>query len=119
MTRFLDSPELQGPKPGLDPSVRQRLIRHLETTAAEISLDFADSRVEPLKPIDPETERRLEQLEEFLIDDEARPDSSTAPGDENNNSRKRKKKGRAADSSTTTTSPGTSNPGPLVQVRIY
>ncbi|XP_014290043.1 transcription factor HES-4 isoform X2 [Halyomorpha halys] len=117
VTRFLDSPELQGPKPGLDPSVRQRLLRHLETTAAEISLDFADSHVEPLKPIDPETERRLEQLEEFLIDDEARPDSSTAPGDENNNSRKKKKKGRAADSSTiTTTSPGTSNPVSLVQV---
>lgn len=104
----------------MDPSVRQRLLRHLETTAAEISLDFADSHVEPLKPIDPETERRLEQLEEFLIDDEARPDSSTAPGDENNNSRKRKKKGRAADSSTiTTTSPGTSNPVSLVQVRVY
>lgn len=113
VTRFLDSPELQGPKPGLDPSVRQRLLRHLETTAAEISLDFTESQVEPLKPIDPETERRLEQLEEFLIDDEARPDSSTTPGDENNNSRKRKKKGRAADSSTAAS---TSNPVSLVQV---
>ncbi|KAK9500254.1 hypothetical protein O3M35_001547 [Rhynocoris fuscipes] len=97
VTRFLDTPELQGISPlgkaAIDPSVRQRLIRHLESCAAEIELDFASAAIahEPIKPIDSETERRLEQLEELLVSESeegARPDSSTAsPGDENNNPR--------------------------------
>ncbi|XP_014258463.1 transcription factor HES-1-like [Cimex lectularius] len=97
VTRFLESPELGGcGKPLIENSVRQRLTRHLESCAAEIALDFASSCVEPLKPIDCETERRLRQLEELLVNTEedeescaagTRPDSSTnTPGDENNNS---------------------------------
>ncbi|BET02378.1 transcription factor HES-1 (Hairy and enhancer of split 1) [Nesidiocoris tenuis] len=92
VTRFLDTPELQGTpmtgKVAIDPSVRQRLVRHLESCASEIELDFTQCGVEPLKPIDLETERRLEQLEELLVSDGEgpRPDSSTSsPGDENNN----------------------------------
>ncbi|XP_073973512.1 uncharacterized protein isoform X2 [Rhodnius prolixus] len=141
VTRFLDTPELQGVSPlgkaGIDPSVRQRLIRHLESCAAEIELDFASAAVahEPIKPIDSETERRLEQLEELLVsegEEGARPDSSTAsPGDENNNPRnsrlinnntnnnnntinKNKRPRTMADSSTSAST--STNPVSLVQV---
>uniref|UniRef100_A0A1B6CTN5 BHLH domain-containing protein n=1 Tax=Clastoptera arizonana TaxID=38151 RepID=A0A1B6CTN5_9HEMI len=108
VTRFLDTPELHsGPTSNLsssqliDPNIRQRLIRHIDSCIAEIDLDFG---LASIKTMDPETDQRIDRLEEMLkgekahiktepldCDEITKPDSSTiSPGDENNNSHSNK-----------------------------
>lgn len=76
MSRFLESSDLAltpgAPTPALDPAIKQRLLRHLDTCVAELDMDFC-----------PEGDRDAVKAE---ADSEARPDSSTTVGgDENNN----------------------------------
>ncbi|KAG8332606.1 hypothetical protein J6590_017817, partial [Homalodisca vitripennis] len=104
VSRFLDSPELQlGPTAPLgtsqqliDPAIKQRLLRHMDSCVSEIDLDFS---LASARGLDPETDQRLDRLEDMLMggpkiqteplesDEMTKPDSSTiSPGDENNNS---------------------------------
>ncbi|RZF34783.1 hypothetical protein LSTR_LSTR007835 [Laodelphax striatellus] len=114
VTRFLDTPELHlgvtpnlNIKPGsphqlIDPTIKQRLLRHLESCVSEIDLDFSLAAVKSgLKALDNEADNRLDQIEDMLMaaecnqrikqepidsDETTKPDSSTvSPGDENNN----------------------------------
>ncbi|XP_021914475.1 transcription factor HES-1-like isoform X2 [Zootermopsis nevadensis] len=76
VSRFLESSDLAltpgAPTPALDPAIKQRLLRHLDTCVAELDMDFC-----------PEGDRDAVKAE---ADSEARPDSSTTVGgDENNN----------------------------------
>lgn len=58
--------------PALDPTIKQRLLRHLDTCVAELDMDFG-----------PESSTVAVKAE---ADSEERPDSSTTVGgDENNN----------------------------------
>jgi hypothetical protein len=80
VSRFLESPDLAltpgAPTPALDPTIKQRLLRHLDTCVAELDLDIGLSS-------SAEGNRDTVKAE---ADSEARPDSSTATGsDENNN----------------------------------
>lgn len=79
MTRFLDSSDPIAPAPNLDPTVKQRLLRHLDSCISELDLDFHLASVNPPSP----SPRPIKAE----ADSEARPDSSTAPsgGDDNNN----------------------------------
>ena len=61
--------------PALDPTIKQRLLQHLDTCVAELDLDFGLSS-------SAESNKETVKAE---ADSEARPDSSTAGGDENNN----------------------------------
>ncbi|XP_023705041.1 transcription factor HES-1 isoform X3 [Cryptotermes secundus] len=80
VSRFLESPDLAltpgAPTPALDPTIKQRLLRHLDTCVAELDLDIGLSS-------SAEGKRDAVKAE---ADSEARPDSSTTTGgDENNN----------------------------------
>ena len=80
MSRFLESPDLAltpgAPTPALDQTIKQRLLRHLDTCVAELDLDIGLSS-------SAEGKRDAVKAE---ADSEARPDSSTTTGgDENNN----------------------------------
>jgi hypothetical protein len=82
VSRFLESSDLAltpgAPTPALDPTIKQRLLRHLDTCVAELDLDFGLSS-------SAEGNRDAVKAE---ADSEARPDSSTTMGgDENNNGR--------------------------------
>jgi hypothetical protein len=71
VSRFLDSSDL-ALTPALDPTIKQRLLRHLDTCVAELDMDFG-----------PESSTVAVKAE---ADSEERPDSSTTVGgDENNN----------------------------------
>jgi hypothetical protein len=61
--------------PALDPTIKQRLLQHLDTCVAELDLDFGLSS-------SAESNKDTVKAE---ADSEARPDSSTTGGDENNN----------------------------------
>lgn len=78
MSRFLESSDLAltpgAPMPALDPTIKQRLLQHLDTCVAELDLDFGLSSAESNK-----------DTVKAEADSEARPDSSTTGGDENNN----------------------------------
>ncbi|PSN50556.1 hypothetical protein C0J52_03517 [Blattella germanica] len=85
VSRFLESSDLAltpgAPTPALDPTIKQRLLRHLDTCVAELDLDFGlagspeSNKESGASPVKAEA------------DSEARPDSSTTTGgDENNNS---------------------------------
>ncbi|XP_067005673.2 transcription factor HES-1 [Anabrus simplex] len=87
VSRFLESSDLLSPTssssssspapPPLDPGLKQRLLRHLESCVAELDLDFGLCAAAE----QPESSIKAE------ADSEARPDSSTTNGgDENNNS---------------------------------
>lgn len=72
VSRFLETPELQlGPTATLsasqqlvDPSIKQRLLRHIESCVSEIDLDFS---LATMRTLDPETDQRLDRLEEMLM----------------------------------------------------
>ncbi|KAL1116572.1 hypothetical protein AAG570_005044 [Ranatra chinensis] len=102
VTRFLESPELLAGSKCVEPAVKQRLLRHLETCASEIDLDFRPSR--PAKALDDEAERRLGVAEGTGATGAARPDSSTPSGDENNNQGRRRKSATGGTSSETSNS---------------
>jgi hypothetical protein len=76
VSRFLESPDLAltpgAPTPALDPTIKQRLLRHLDTCVAELDLDIGLSSCAEGKTDTVTAE----------ADSEARPDSSS---DENNN----------------------------------
>ncbi|KAJ4442718.1 hypothetical protein ANN_04309, partial [Periplaneta americana] len=83
VSRFLESSDLAltpgAPTPALDPTIKQRLLRHLDTCVAELDLDFGLAA-------SPESNKDA-ALVKAEADSEARPDSSTTMGgDENNNS---------------------------------
>lgn len=107
VTRFLESPDLQlgttsnGNPPAtslIDANIKQRLLRHIDSCISEIDLDFSLATMKTT--LDPETDNRLDRIEEMLMngktkiksepadnDEVTKPDSSTvSPGDENNNS---------------------------------
>ncbi|XP_039278999.1 protein hairy [Nilaparvata lugens] len=106
VTRFLDTPELHlgvtpnlSIKPGsphqlIDPTMKQRLLRHLESCVSEIDLDFSLAAVKSglTDAIDNRLEDMLMAVKQEPLDCDdttspAKPDSSTvSPGDENNNS---------------------------------
>lgn len=79
VSRFLESSDLAltpgAPMPTLDPTIKQRLLQHLDTCVAELDLDFGLSS-------SAESNKDTVKAE---ADSEARPDSSTTGGDENNN----------------------------------
>lgn len=126
VTRFLESPELHmgvtqsinSTKPGspsqlIDPTIKQRLLRHLESCVSEIDLDFSLAAMKSgMKPLNDneadnphgeesmddgsillngptalsECSQRLVKQEPMDSDETTKPDSSTvSPGDENNN----------------------------------
>ncbi|XP_063224658.1 transcription factor HES-4-like isoform X2 [Bacillus rossius redtenbacheri] len=85
VSRFLESADLLSPAAGgppvaLDPRIKQRLLRHLDSCVAELDLDFGLAARDSAPPAAPDSPVPAE------ADGSARPDSSTSGGDENNNS---------------------------------
>ena len=113
VSRYLDAPDIiTGNTTPMDPSVKQRLLRHLDSCVSELDLDLGSrpdsglgsspgsvtdrvAGVTSPGPLDhhvPPTPHCSTALNPALIKTEipemeaARPDSSTTAGDENNNS---------------------------------
>nr|CAD7195202.1 unnamed protein product [Timema douglasi] len=100
VSRFLESSDLLNSSTGtqsspitLDPRIKQRLLRHLDSCVAELDLDFglSPSSSSPSTTVagspdskDPVSSSPLAAVK-AEADSEARPDSSTTGGDENNN----------------------------------
>nr|CAD7264047.1 unnamed protein product [Timema shepardi] len=99
VSRFLESSDLLNSSTGtqsspitLDPRIKQRLLRHLDSCVAELDLDFglSPSSSSPSTAAgspdskDPVSSSPLAAVK-AEADSEARPDSSTTGGDENNN----------------------------------
>ncbi|XP_075213967.1 uncharacterized protein LOC142320170 [Lycorma delicatula] len=121
VTRFLESPELHigitpsinstkqnSPNQLIDPTIKQRLLRHLESCVSEIDLDFSLAAMKSgMKTLqENEVDNRMDEpMEDSILmngatmdcnqrvkqepmdsDETTKPDSSTvSPGDENNN----------------------------------